>query len=428
LPADIVLRGEDSAEVIEPVDYDPPADPAEAAIYNESLEGMLLSINAPAVVVGPSNRYGEFILVYEKWDTDLVRRTDEQSGFVMWVDDATFNSHDDQTTLPLAVARGDVVNEVLGPLAYTFGNYKIAPITQPDVQYGQHLQPALPEAAGNQFSVATFNVENLFDTTIPHPSGLPRLSEEEYQQRLSKVAQTIVALGAPAIVAMQEVENIGVLQELADQSLLTGYGYSPVLLEGNDSRGIDVGYLVRGDRATVADFAILDASNALFSRPPLMLMTTVHLDSGDEQVILLNNHFLSLSAGEVQTEPVRDNQAAWNAELVEQLAAENPEAFIIVLGDLNSFYRTKPLDTLQESGLRHAFEFFDDEEILPYTYIFEGGAQTLDHILMSESLFEKLSLVEALHTNADFPIPDPADSSPRRASDHDPLLVMFTFE
>jgi predicted extracellular nuclease len=328
----------------------------------------------------------------------------------------------------LAVARGDVVNEVIGPMAYTFNNYKIAPIIEPDVQYGPHPSPSVAEAAGNQFSVATFNVENLFDTDIPNPSDLPRLSEEEYAHRLDKVAQSIIALGAPAIVGMQEVENIGVLQDLAGRSHLRSYEYSPVLLEGNDSRGIDVGYLVRGDRATVEQIAILDAPNALFSRPPLMLRATVHLDSGDEQVILLNNHFLSLSAGEVQTEPVRNNQAAWNAALVEQLAAEHPEALIIVLGDLNSFYRTTPLDTLQESGLRHAYEFFEDEEMLPYTYIFEGGAQTLDHILMSEGLFERLSLVEALHTNADFPIPDPADSSPRRVSDHDPLLVMFTFE
>ena len=428
LPVDIVVRSGEPAVEIGPIVYDPPADPAEAAIYKESLEGMLVTINAPAVVVGPSNQYGEFMVVYEKWETDLVRRTDEQNGFVMWVDDATFISHEDQSTLSLAVARGDVINEVTGPLTYTFSNFKIAPLITPDVQYGQHPLPSLAEAAGNQLSVATFNVENLIDTAIPNPADLPRLSEEEYIQRLDKVAQTIIALGAPVIVALQEVENIGVLQDLAGRPLLSDYHYSPYLLEGNDSRGIDVGYLVRDDRATVEDFAILDAPNALFSRPPLMLQGTVHLDSGDEQLILLNNHFLSLSAGELQTEAVRNNQAAWNAGLVDRLSAENPDAHIIVLGDLNSFYRTKPLDTLQERGLYHAYGFFEDDELLPYTYIYEGSAQSLDHILMSESLFERLSLVEALHTNADFPIPDPADSSPRRVSDHDPLLVMFTFE
>ncbi len=428
LPADIVVRSGEPAAEIGPVVYDPPASPDEAAIYKESLEGMLVTINTPAVVVGPSNQYGEFMLVYEKWDTDLVRRTDELNGFVMWVDDATFNTHVDQSTLPLAVARGDVVKEVIGPLTYTYGNYKIAPLATPDIQYGQHPLPSIAEAAGNQFSVATFNVENLFDTAIPHPADLPRLSEEEFAQQLDKVAQTIIALGAPVIVALQEVENIGVLQDLAGRSLLADYHYNPYLLEGNDSRGIDVGYLVRDDRATVEDFAILDAPNALFSRPPLMLQATVHLDSGDEQLILLNNHFLSLSAGELQTEAVRNNQAAWNAGLVDRLSSENPDMHIIVLGDLNSFYGTMPLDTLQERGLYHAYEFFEDDELLPYTYIYEGSAQSLDHILMSESLFERLSLVEALHTNADFPIPDPADSSPHRVSDHDPLLVMFTFD
>lgn len=427
-PQYVVQRDNETPATITPVIYDPPADPDTAAVYKESLEGMLVTINQPAVVVGPSNGYGEFMLVYEKWDTDLVRRTDNQAGFVMWVDDATFNSHDDQRTLPVAVARGDVLLEVTGPLAYTFGNYKIAPLADPLIETRDHDIASIPEATGDRFAIATFNVENLFDAQIPHPDSPPRLSEVAYQARLDKVGKTIEALGFPAIIAMQEVENIGVLEDLAGKPLLAPYRYSAVLIEGDDSRGIDVGYLVREDRVTIEDFSALPAPGALFSRPPLMLRVTVHLDGGDQQLILLNNHFLSLSAGELQTEPVRNNQAAWNSSLAEQLAADFPAAQVIVLGDLNSFYQTLPLETLQAGGLRHAYEFFDDPEDLPYTYIFEGSAQTLDHILMSPDLFEKVIAVEALHSNADFPIPDPDDESIRRVSDHDPLLVIFDFE
>ena len=73
--------------------------------------------------------------------------------------------------------------------------------------------------------------------------------------------------------------------------------------------------------------------------------------------------------------------------VVEQLLAAEPGASVIVMGDLNSFYDTLPIHTLQDAGLRHLYEFLDQDSGLPYTYIFEGRTQTLDHILLSEDLF-----------------------------------------
>jgi predicted extracellular nuclease len=424
--ADVNVRSSAGEPVVEPVVYDPPAGQQEAELYKESLEGMLVTVNQPATVIGPTNRYGEYILVYDKWDTDNVRRSDGPVGFMMWVDDGTFNSHEDQSTLPVAVARGDKIYDVSGPLAYTFDNYKIAPVAKPDFTHVEKAVQALPERTGEQFSVATFNVENMFDAQVPHPDSPPRPSRTEYERDLHRVAEGIRAMGAPAIVALQEVENITILRELAQQPQLNNFQYEAVLLEGNDSRGIDSGYLVRQDQATIEAFAIEDAPGKLFSRPPLMLNATVHLDSSDRQVILLNNHFLSLSAGEVQTEPVRNGQAAWNASVVEKLRTSHPDAEFIVLGDLNSFYETKPLNTLQDSGLRHAYEFLGEDSEQPYTYVFEGATQTMDHILMSDSLFADLIDVSVLHINADYPLANPDDMSARRVSDHDPLVVTFS--
>lgn len=425
LPTDIVLRREDAQAAIEPVIYDPPRDSEQAERYKESLEGMLVTIDEPAVVVGPTNRYGEYVLVYDKWDTELIRRADGLPGYMMWVDDGTFNAHEDQSTLPVAAARGDRVRSVSGPLAYTFGNYKIAPLTDPVVEVAERTMISLPEADGDQISIATFNVENKFDAQIPHPDSPPKPTDEAYRRSLRKLAESIHLMGAPTIVALQEVENLGVLQALIAQPELSPYRYIPLLLESKDSRGIDQGYLVRGDRVTVEGHSLRDAPGELFSRPPSVLVATAHLDSGDQQLILLNNHFLSLSAGEAQTEPVRSGQAAWNAELVEEYRVAYPDAEIVVLGDLNSFYQTKPLDPLQETGLRHVYELFGDAREAPYTYIFEGAAQTLDHMLVTEGLFQDLSWVEALHINADYPLADPGDNSPRRVSDHDPLVAMF---
>jgi len=136
---------------------------------------------------------------------------------------------------------------------------------------------------------------------------------------------------------------------------------------------------------------------------------------------------LSLSGGEEATEPVRNAQAAWNAERVSQILADDPDAHVIIMGDLNSFYQTFPINTLQESGLQHVYEFFEDGTV-PYTYIFEGRTQTLDHILMTDDLFTQLINAQTLPINVDYPLTTPNDASARRLSDHDPLIVLFEWK
>ena len=132
-----------------------------------------------------------------------------------------------------------------------------------------------------------------------------------------------------------------------------------------------------------------------------------------------------MSAGEKPTEPRRKAQAAWNVHLVEQILVRDPEAQVVVLGDLNSFYDSPPLDVLRQGGLRHVYKFIEPER--PYSYIFQGVSETLDHILLTPGLYERLARVEALHINADFPPPLPDDPSPEHMSDHDPIMVVLAF-
>ncbi|MCB9418367.1 MAG: lamin tail domain-containing protein [Ardenticatenaceae bacterium] len=423
-PEDIVELGTDYTGAVEPVAYDPPQDVAEALAYNESLEGMLVVVDT-AVAVAPTTQYGEYALVADKWGVDSVRRTDAV-GYLIQVDDGSSVAHQDASTLPYTVTKGDEVTNLVGPLAFTFDNYKIEPIAVPEIVVGERPLPQLAEAGPDQFSIATFNTENFFDDRDPNPDDPPRPTAEEYALKLHKVAEAIVAMGAPTIVGLQEVENIEVLEALVAQEELVAYGYEPYLIEGFDSRGIDVGYIVRGDRAAVESVESYPAPDELTSRPPLAIQVTVHLEGGDQTVYVLNNHFTSLSAGEEATEPIRTAQAAWNVSVMEQIQVDDPAAQFVVLGDLNSFYQTLPIDTLQEGGLRHVYEWFGDAP-LPYTYIFEGRTQTLDHILMSDSLFGHLASVRTAPIDADYPIPNPDDATARRVSDHDPLIAVFSF-
>ena len=407
------------------VELDPPLERADAQEYYEALEGMLVQITEPVVAVGPTSKYGETALVRPEWGVERIMKGDP-TGLTIFIDDGGPDTHYDISSLAFPLKTGDTLVSAEGPLAFTYDNYKIEPISLPVISPVERPLPELEPAGAGEFSIATFNVENLFDSSDPHPSDLPLPSRSQYELDLTKTASAIEAMGAPTIVGLQEVENIEILERLVEQDSTVGYSYQPFLVEGTDSRGIDVAYLVRADQATVEGATAFAAPEGLTSRPPLVITTTIHLESGDQTVYVLNNHFTSMSGGEIPTEPRRKAQAAWNVTLVQRILARDPQAHVVVMGDLNSFYDSPPLDVLREAGLHHAYEFVEPDR--PYTYIFQGESETLDHILVTTSLYEWLARVTVLHISADYPPPIPDDPSARAVSDHDALVVIFSLD
>ncbi len=417
-------------EMPQPVELDPPVETEEAAAYYEPLEGMLVSVTEPAVAVAPTSKYGEYVLVRAEHGIRRVLHGQE-TGMLIMVDDGAAIRHDDRTTLPYVVRTGDGVGHLVGPLAYTFGNYKIEPLAPPaTIPVVEGPIPQLEQPGPDEFSVATFNVENFFDNKEPHrPSDPPKPSRAEYERKRDRIVETIVALGAPTIVGLQEVENIGVLEDVAAQPELAGYDYRAALIEGPSSRDIDVGFLVRGDRATLEGVGQYQAPEGLFSRPPLMITATLHTASaGDVTVYAIVNHFISKAGGEALTEPRRVMEAQWNAHLVDQILAADPNAYVVVLGDLNDYYDSAPLRALTDGDspggqLVNVLGALPPEE--RYSYIFQGVSQLLDHILVTPALAAHQVRVNVLHINADYPPPDPENPGPRHCSDHDPVVAVF---
>ena len=339
-------------------------------------------------------------------------------------DDGSETVHYDRSTLPYVVQTGDQVEGLLGPLAFTFGQYKIEPLENPVVTTQDRQLPSLPALGEDELGLMTWNVENLFDILQPNPTDIPEIRRADYDLALDKIANTILAAGAPTIVGLQEVEHIGILEDLAELPSMAAFSYQPFLLEGTDSRGIDVGYLVRGDRASVLNVEQFPAPEGLTSRPPLLIVVEVSYGGATETLYVLNNHFTALSGGELATEPRRTAQAAWNAEVLETLLAADPAGHGVVMGDLNSFYDTPPIEALEAIGLQHVFDTLSPDE--RYTYIYQGLSQTLDHILITPDLTARLLRVDVLRTNADFAPPIPGDDSPLRKSDHDAVVVVFS--
>ncbi len=116
------------------------------------------------------------------------------------------------------------------------------------------------------------------------------------------------------------------------------------------------------------------------------------------------------------SETQRHQQAQIVHDFVADLLTADPNAAVVVLGDLNDFQFSETLAILKGSLLHTLIDTLPLGE--RYSYVFEGNAQALDHILISGPLFNTRPYAyDIVHVNAEF-----AD----QASDHDPQVVRLT--
>jgi hypothetical protein len=203
-------------------------------------------------------------------------------------------------------------------------------------------------------------------------------------------------------------------------------------------------FLVRTDQVQTLDFALPQACSPLdyevqdevgicpagqyplFDRPPLVVDLWV---SGawetPVRLRVIDNHLKSKGGDEAVNVVRRERQAAFVASLVQELLDGDPGAQAVVLGDLNDFYDSAPVQALRtgtEPDLVNLVEWLPPLD--RYTYIFNGGSQALDHILVTPGLAGRIAEVDAVHSNADYATPHTASAvSLQHASDHDPLIA-----
>jgi predicted extracellular nuclease len=348
---------------------------------------------------------------------------------------------------------------IVGVMDYDFGNFKFLPTDSPQFEDGG-LTPeeGVSTVEEGQLRVASYNVLNL---------------SAQQPDRMQILAEHIVAqMGSPDIIGLQEiVDNDGVegqqavaadqtYQGIIDAILDLGgpqYGFvdiDPIPgAEGGIPLGnIRVGFLYRFDtglrlfeapkgeaKTPIEVFdeggkptpslnpGRIDPRNLAFysSRRPLVLT----FDYRSERLFLVNNHFVSKGGdrslfGEFQppildSEVPRLGQAQAVHDFVASILAIDPDARVIVMGDLNDFQFSEPINLLEGEILQNLIESLPEPE--RYTYIYDGNSQALDHILISEGLSTQLLGLDVLHLNSEF-------DSTSRFSDHDPLIATFEFK
>lgn len=172
-----------------------------------------------------------------------------------------------------------------------------------------------------------------------------------------------------------------------------------------------------------------DGSNVYTRAPQVALFRVLAKPSGSESSLLwaVSNHFSSTPQRRVGQ---RTEQALYGASIVSAIEAADANARVVYGGDLNVFPRpddplspaSDQLAPLYEQGLHNLWE--DLPPVSAYSYVFQGQAQTLDHLFLNRALRSDLVRVAAAHVNADWPAAHEGDGS-RGASDHDPQVAVF---
>lgn len=483
LPAPIVIgqsgRTPPARDVISSDETDPPIDlqrAADAAAnpfdpdqdgidFFESLEGMRVLIEAP-VAVSPTRTFNPssselFTLPSGGALIDPADARTSRGGLLLQPDpDNRGDQNPERVQIQIdgdifpgevpVVAVGDRLSDVTGVVGYSFGNFEVN-ATETFTIDPRDLEPETTKLQGDDrnLTIASYNVLNLS----------PDASDAE--QTATLAGHIAGNMNAPDIIALQEIQDnsgeiddgvvdaTATLQSLSDAVTAAGgpaYQFFDAAPADNASGGVPGGNirnaffynperveLVRFDVLTADALAALGVSDPQAfegTRDPLLGVFRF----GGNDVVVVNNHLTSrfgsspvfggpqpfIQAGEAE----REAQIATLNALVDQALETDPNANIVVLGDLNTFQFTNDLLQIlpgDEGGLTNLIPPFGSPRSVDrdnvYTFNFEGNAQVLDHVFVSQGLKGSAEL-DIVHVNVDFPRID--DSV---GSDHEPLVA-----
>lgn len=446
-------------------------DPITKALdFYESFEGMLVEVEAP-LVVGVREDYGEIVVLPDLGEYSKDRFTNNKGVLAV---EGQFNPQrilisDNIKTITnnkrfidpnYKIKTGDTFDgSIVGVMSYDFGNYKLYNTKSLPklIDGGTRSEITWIEPEEDKLTLVTYNIENF---------------SAKSTDRLDRLAIDIIeGLKSPDIIGLVEVQDndgegksagtdaTGTLKAIIKAIKDNGgpeYGYVNINPVNNQDGGapnanIRCPIIYRKDRVSLvegkpqgnATTAVglegqgkdvrltlnpgrIEPTNPAFisSRKP---MIAEFIFKG-EKVFVINNHFNSKRGdtplfGDTQpqilgSEDKRVEQAKAVNRFVKEILSRDPDANVVIVGDLNDYQFSKPLKAVEGN------EMINTINLLPlgerHTYIYEGNSQVLDHILVTKNLEDKVD-VDIVNMNSEFVISD------GRISDHDPVIVQIDF-
>lgn len=248
--------------------------------------------------------------------------------------------------------------------------------------------------------VATWNVENVMENrgsyqitginpetltyhyTLIRENGAPRedWKFEAKQNKILRIGQDLNEPGSPLahFIISPEIETLRAADHLFNSGDLAGK-YRSVLMEGNDERGIDVGFAVRADLDVVLETETHKEAlwndpaehqkMRLFSRD-LPVVIVKDRASKKALLILMGTHAKSKRdrPGDFESTKLRTAQHEGTKLIVESYTRAYPGTPILLGGDFNSDVRHSSDVAAIRSSMKEALEVSGATERITETY------------------------------------------------------------
>jgi len=452
LPAPLII-GEDVIPPTKVIDNDrfETFDPAEDGIdFYESLEGMVVGLNNPMVIA--PQKYGEIPVIVDKVEG---KPYTEAGGVLLTEGNANPERIHILTDNRNFVAKtGDqFTGTVTGIVTYTFSNYKVLTKSSdlPPLNEREYINDFTNiEKVEDKLTVATYNIENYDADDVNKTNALAKTIIENIKSPdIIGLVEVLDNSGESDDGTVEASENYeAIIQSIKDLGGPT-YKWTDIAPENKQDGGVPggnirVGFLyntervslVEGVKGTATDAVDyqngkltfnpgrIDPTNPAFadSRKPL----AAQFNFQGEDVIVIANHFNSKGGDEplfgknqpptLSSEEQRIEQARIVNQFVSKIHEQNKDANVVVLGDLNDFQFSNPIQTLKGDDLTNLIDLVPEHD--RYTYIYQGNSQVLDHILVSNRLAAGAQ-TDIIHVNADYM------EEHGRVSDHDIVLTQL---
>jgi VCBS repeat-containing protein len=335
---------------------------------------------------------------------------------------------------------GDHLGDVTGVVSYFGGEYEVLATSVQNTTSGGTLPLETTSLAGDasHLSIGAYNLENIS----------PLDPDAKFAALAADIAHN---LGAPDILGVEEIQDSdgnGSGSNLSGAATLDklvaaieaagGPHYSWVEVApttpnstGGESNGnIRSAFLYRDDRVDYVEGSarlIQDTTGATDafhnSRNPLAAEFVFH----GETITAIDVHNYSRGGSDPlfgANQPAINNgddrrvdQTTAVHDYVSTLLAADPDAHITVMGDFNGYYYEQTLTLLEANGdLYNLARTLSPEE--RYSYIFEGNAQQIDNLLVSQSLRDG-AVFDNVHLNTGQALVD-------QPTDHDAILSLLS--
>ena len=440
-----------------PTKYNPET---EALDYWESLEGMRVEVTKPKVT-GPQYKGDIYVLPgdYKGQKLNNIGGVNLRPGV------------QNTEVLPITVGNSfvakakDYFNEnITGVVTYKNKTYKIDPI-DPNALKGLLQDGGLTREVSkiypseDKLTIASYNIENFSANNNGH--------DETPEEKVDKIANSFIKeVHSPDIITLIEVQdnnggvNDGTVdgvksgEKLAQRIKSLGgpdYKYTEIApVDGKDGgkpgANIRVAYLYNPKRVTLigkekggSEEAARFVNGHLEKNPARIDPTSVHFEKvrkslaaefefKGERIVVIANHLKSKLGDDAiygsnqpsveNTRPKRIEEAKILNAFIKEGLRQNPNLKFVLTGDFNDFEFSDSVKTIVGNELVNLMA--EHEQGDRYSYFYRGSNQSLDNILISKNIKDKV-VFSPVHINASFM------EEHGRASDHDPVVVQIDF-